>query len=307
MPIFNTQRGGLEERASSGGRGAQRAHEKGYGTAPRVRVARQVMRDAGVRTSEQYLDKLRKGEIWGGVCEVGRWAQRRGCKIALYTEWGPRGMYRKMADVGEGRQTAAALLWSRRGGGHYELRWPPEEEEVAEAGEGDRSETAEVEEVALEVKFEAEGQGLEGRQGGQAEERVWQDVHQIQIQEGGAGWRYEGQEGPMRERREVVEGTARDRKLRARWEEVLGVQVQAMEYEEVPEGTGNGEWKRRQVGGVDVRVSRGGEGVLQLQHRYDLGAGWGAEGAVRVRTDRAVWLEPGWRGRYRMAAGEQRW
>ena len=41
----------------------------------------------------------------------------------------------------------------------------------------------------------------------------------------------------MRERREMGEGTARDRKLRAGWEEVLGVQVRAMEYEKIPEGT----------------------------------------------------------------------
>ena len=147
-----------------------------------------------------------------------------------------------MAEVGQGRRTAAALLWSRRGGRHVELLGPPEEEEVAEAGEGDRSETADVEEVGLEVELEAEGQGSGGRQGGQAQERVCQDVHQIQILEGGAGWRYQGQEGLMRERREVGEGTARDRKLRAGGKRVLEVQVHATEYEEVPEGTGKGEW-----------------------------------------------------------------
>ena len=37
--------------------------------------ARGVMRDAGARTWEQYLDKVRKGVIWGGACEAGRWAQ----------------------------------------------------------------------------------------------------------------------------------------------------------------------------------------------------------------------------------------
>ena len=89
----------------------------------------------------------------------------------------------------------------------------------------------------------------------------------------------------MRERREVGKGTARDWKLGAGWEGVLGVQVQAMEYEEVPEGTGKGEGKRRQEGGVDVSVTGGGEAVLQLQHRDDLGAGWGAERAVQMRTD----------------------
>ena len=233
---------------------------------PEAGWARRVMRDAGVQTWEQSLDKVRKGEIWGGACEVGRWAQRRGCKIALYREWGPKWVYRKMAEVGEGRRTAAALLWSRRGGGHYELLWRPEEEEAAQAGEGDGNETADVEEVGLEVEdvddvaedieevgMEAEGQGLEGGgQGEQAEERVWRDVHHIQIQEGGEGWRYQGQEGPMRERREVGEGNVRDRKLRAGWEGVLGVQVQEMRYEEVPEGTGKGEWIRRQEGGVDL-------------------------------------------------------
>ena len=111
----------------------------------------------------------------------------------------------------------------------------------------------------------------------------------------------------MRERRQVGECTARDRKLRARWEGLLGVQVQAMEYYEVPESTGKVKWKRRQEGGVDVWVTGGGEAVLQLQHRDDLGAGWGAERAVPMRMDRAVWLEPGWRGRYQVAAGGQRW
>ena len=42
-------------------------------------------------------------------------------------------------------------------------------------------------------------------------------------------------------------GTARDRKLRAGWEDVLGVQVQEMESLEVPEGTGKGEWQGRQA------------------------------------------------------------
>ena len=55
-------------------------------------------------------------------------------------------------------------------------------------------------------------------------------------------------------------GTARDRKLRAGQEGVLGVQVQEMEYMEVPEGTGKGEWHRRQAKGVDVWVTAGGGG-----------------------------------------------
>ena len=165
-----------------------------------------------------YLVKVRRREIWGGAWEVGRWAQRRACKIALYRESGPKGVYLRMAEAGEGRWTAAALLWSRRGGGHFELLWPPEEEDVVEAGEGDGSETEDVEEVGLEVELEAEGQGSGGGQWGQAEERVWQDVHQIQMQEGCTGWRYQGQEGPMRERRELGEGTVRDRNLEAGWE-----------------------------------------------------------------------------------------
>ena len=117
-----------------------------------------------------------------------------------------------MAEVGEGKRTAAALPCSKRGGGHYELLWPPEEEEVAEAGEGDGNESAGNEEVELEVEVEEEGLGLGGGQGGQAKEQVWQDVHQIQIQESGAGWRYQGQEGPMGETREVGEGATHDRK-----------------------------------------------------------------------------------------------
>ena len=167
--------------------------------------AQRVMRDAGTRTWEQYLDKVRKGEIWGGACDVGRWAQNKGCRIAMYREWGPRGVYRQMAEVGEGKRTAAALLWSRRGGGHYELLCPPEEEEaeaVAEVEEGDRTESTGEEEVALEVELAEEGQETGGGQGGQTEEQVWQDVHQIQIQARNCGvvvpktrGSHEGEEG----------------------------------------------------------------------------------------------------------------
>ena len=89
---------------------------------------------------------------------------------------------------------------------------------------------------------------------------MWRDVHQIPIQEGGERWGYQGQEGPGRERRGLGGGTAQDRKLRAGWEGVLGVQVQEMEYMEVPGGMGKGEWHRRQAGGVDVWVKRGGGG-----------------------------------------------
>ena len=98
-------------------------------------------------------------------------------------------------------------------------------------------------------------------------------------------------------------GTARGKKLRAGWEGVLGVQVQEMEYVDVPEGTGKGAWQRRQAGGLDVWVTGGGEAVLQLQHREDVGTGWGAERAVQMQTDRALWLEPGWSGKYRVGAG----
>ena len=54
-------------------------------------------------------------------------------------------------------------------------------------------------------------------------------------------------------------------------------------------------------------VTGGGEAVLQLQHREDVGTGWGAERAVQMRPDRAVWLEPGCKGRYRVAAGGRWW
>ena len=37
-------------------------------------------------------------------------------------------MYGKIVEVGEGEQAAATLLWSRRGGGHYELLWPQRRE-----------------------------------------------------------------------------------------------------------------------------------------------------------------------------------
>ena len=47
--------------------------------------------------------------------------------------------------------------------------------------------------------------------------------------------------------------------------------------------------------------------MLQLQHRDDVGTRWGAERAVQMRTDQAVWLGSGWGGKYRLAAGGQRW
>ena len=57
---------------------------------------------------EQYVDKVRNREIWGGACEVRRSAQRTGCKISLYREWVPKGVYQRMAEVGERWQMAAA-------------------------------------------------------------------------------------------------------------------------------------------------------------------------------------------------------
>ena len=80
--------------------------------------------------------------------------------MAMYKEWGPRGVYRKMAELGEGRRTAAALLRSRRGGGHYELLWPPGEEDaeaVAEADEEDGTESKGDAEVTMEEELAEEG------------------------------------------------------------------------------------------------------------------------------------------------------
>ena len=76
------------------------------------------------------------------------------------------------------------------------------------------------------------------------------------------------------------DGSTRDRRQRAGREVVLGLQLQKMGYEEVLKGTRKGEWNRRQEGGVDLWITGGGGAVLQLQHRGDLGAGWGAERAV---------------------------
>ena len=111
----------------------------------------------------------------------------------------------------------------------------------------------------------------------------------------------------MREQRKVGEGSTRARRQQAGWEGVLGVQLQKMEYEEVPEGTGKGECNMRQEGGVDLWVTGGGEAVLQLQHREDLGPGWGAERAVQEQSGQAVWMDLGLMGRYRVVAGGQRW
>ena len=77
-------------------------------------------------------------------------------------------------------------------------------------------------------------------------------------------------------------------------------------------GSARGYGKRRvaqEAGKGSGRVGhRGGGGaVLQQQHREDVGTWWGAERAVQIPPDRAVLLEPGWQGRYRVAAGGRRW
>ena len=54
----------------------------------------------------------------------------------------------------------AALLWSRRGGGHYELLWPPGEEDaeaVAEADEEDGTESKGDAEVTMGEDLAEEG------------------------------------------------------------------------------------------------------------------------------------------------------
>ena len=76
---------------------------------------------------------------------------------------------------------------------------------------------------------------------------------------------------------------------------MLGVQVQALEYEEVPEGTGKGEWKRRQEGGVDVWVTGGGG---RRCYCCSNGMTWGPDGGQRERsrcgqTERCGWSRDG--------------
>ena len=198
--------------------------------------------------------------------------------------------------VGEGKRTATALLWSRRGGGHYELLWPPGEEEadaLAEADEEDGTEWKGDAEVTMEEELTEEGpeQGGGGKESGRRG-KCGRMYIKYRSRRGVRG-------GDTRDKRVPGGrggewgGTARDRKLRAQWEGVLGVQVQEMECMEVREGTGKGEWHRRQAGGFDVWVTGGGEAEFQLQHREDVGTGLGAERVVQMRPDRAVWLPPG--------------
>ena len=147
--------------------------------------ARRVMRDAGARTWDQYLDKVRSGEIWGGACEVGRWAQSKGCRVAMYQEWGPQGVYRKMAEEGEGKRTAAALLWSRQGGGHYELLWPPEAMAGADAEEG--TESKGDTEVAMGEELAEEGPEKGGGEGGRRRSTSGGMCIKYQSRRGGRG------------------------------------------------------------------------------------------------------------------------
>ena len=83
--------------------------------------------------------------------------------------------------------------------------------------------------------------------------------------------------------------------------------MQGMEHENGPEGAGKGEldletWRR------NVHVGdRVVEAVLQLQHRRDLGARWRAERDMQLQTGKALWMEQGWSGRYRVAAGRRWW
>ena len=55
---------------------------------------------------------------------------------------------------------------------------------------------------------------------------MWQDVQQVQVQRGGAGWRYQRQTCPVRKRREVQDAGSRDKRRGAGWEGVLRVQMQ---------------------------------------------------------------------------------
>ena len=104
VPILGTQRGGRSRGGQAAAEEVRKALTEGdMARPPESGWVGRVMRDAGAGTWDQYLDKVRRGEVWGGACEVGRWAQSKGCRVAMYQEWGPRGVYRKMAEVGEGK------------------------------------------------------------------------------------------------------------------------------------------------------------------------------------------------------------
>ena len=76
---------------------------------------------------------------------------------------------------------------------------------------------------------------------------------------------------------------------------------------EVPEGTGKGEWHRRQAGGLDVWVTGEGGGGVAAAAQGGCGGGVGGRGAIQIRPERAVWVEPGSKGRYRVATGGRQW
>ena len=71
---------------------------------------------------------------------------------------------------------------------------------------------------------------------------------------------------------------------------MLVVQVQAYEYEDVPEGTGKGEWKRRQEGGVEVWVT-GGE---RPSYSCSTDMMWGPDGGQRERSRCGQTEQCGW-------------
>ena len=271
---------------------------------------RRVMRDAGARTWDQYLDKVRMGEIWGGACEVGRWAQSKGCRVPMYQEWGPQGVYRKMAEVGEGKRTAAALPWSRRGGGHYELLWPPGEEDAEAVAGADAEEGTESKgdaEVTMEEELAEEGPEKGG--GGKGADGGAHVAGCASNTDPGGGGEVEvpGTGGP----REGEEGSGRGYSARQKTTGGMGSAAKSASTGDGVYGSARGYGERRvaqEAGRGGGRVGhRGGEAVLQPQHREDVGTGCGAERAVQIRPDRAVWLEPGWKGRYRVMAGGRRW
>ena len=95
-------------------------------------------------------------------------------------------------------------------------------------------------------------QGTRGRPGERKKSDYGRTFSRCKNRRGGPVWQYQGQECPVRERREVGQGSTRDRRQRVWWGELLVLQMQKMEYEEVPEGAGKGEWNRRQGEGVDL-------------------------------------------------------
>ena len=225
----------------------------------------------------------------------------------MYQEWGPRGVYRKMAEVGEGKRTATALLWSRQGGGHYELLWPPGEEDaeaVAEADEEDGTESKGDAEVTMEEELAEEGPEKAG--GGKRADGGAHVAGCASNTDPGEGGEVEvpGTRGS----REGEEGSGGGYSARQKTTGAMGRGARSASTGDGVYGSARGYGERRVAqeagrGGGRVGHRGGGGAVLQLQHREDVGTGWGAERAVQIRPDTAVWLEPGWKGRYRVAAG----